>query len=265
MEYKQKTYTAEEIRKIALSYRGKPENFSAEFAKEKRSTRMSQAKNFADNYSKAPILVQEVYQAYQPDVKQLDRILAPAEMSYYTTALLWLRLIDIKAKQGRIALSSAEKDLHKVTMEDKFNVPQPIYAYLSQIGEVKDKGGKTTELEIPALPIATVGGCGGYHAASVTAQSHNLFEEVPCLGIAADVMALQTQQADTLRSLNFHIGKPANTVFTRNLCSAQMTPAFVRPDIISKLDGQGISNDSLAEFVRDTRFNLRYLRHYWRF
>ncbi|KAG8222717.1 hypothetical protein J437_LFUL001887 [Ladona fulva] len=109
-------------------------------------------------------------------------------MTYYTTALTWLRLIDVKCRQGRVTLTSAEKDLRKATMEDQFNVPQPIYTYLSQIGGVSDKGGKTTELDVPNLAVTRVQGYGGYHAATIDAQTHNQFEELPSMGIAGDVL-----------------------------------------------------------------------------
>ena len=57
---------------------------------------------------------------------------------------MWLKLIDVKAKQGRQALTSQEKDIRKATQDIEFNVPQPIHAYISQIGNVTDGMGKET-------------------------------------------------------------------------------------------------------------------------
>ena len=76
------------------------------------------------------------------------------EMVYYATCLLWLKLIDVKAKQNREALTSEEKSLRKATEEMEFNVPQPIATYLNQTGQFSDKTGKTTNLNIPPLPVA---------------------------------------------------------------------------------------------------------------
>ena len=51
--------------------------------------------------------------------------------------------------------------------------------------------GKKTELNAPPLPVTRVQGHGGYHAAVIDMNTHNLFEEIPSLGIAGDmVMAL---------------------------------------------------------------------------
>lgn len=139
--------------------------------------------NFDTNFSKLPKLAEETYHAYQPDEKQLDRVIIKEEMAYYSTGLMWLRLLDIKAKQGRQALSSAEKDIRKATLDVEFNVPQQIHAYLSQIGTVTDKMGKETEVDIPPLPQAVAQGFGGYHSQNIDVNTHNPFEEVPSLGV----------------------------------------------------------------------------------
>jgi hypothetical protein len=95
--------------------------------------------SFTTNLAKLPDLAIETYHAYQPDEKQLDRQLIKEDMVYYSTGLMWLRLIDIKAKQGHQALTSAEKDLKKATQDVEFNVPQPIHAFPSQMGSITDK------------------------------------------------------------------------------------------------------------------------------
>lgn len=57
-----------------------------------------------------------------------------------------------------------------------------MFLYLNEIGTFCDKMGKETRLSIPPLPTAVAQGFGGYHAAEITADTHNLFEEVPSLG-----------------------------------------------------------------------------------
>ena len=52
--------------------------------------------NFQTNLAKIDDLAIETYASYVPDVNQLDRKLAKEEMSYYSTGLLWLKLIDVK-------------------------------------------------------------------------------------------------------------------------------------------------------------------------
>jgi hypothetical protein len=149
---------------------------------------------FTTNLAKLPDIVRETYHAYEQDVKQLDRQMIKEDLVYYSTGLMWLRLLDIKSKQGKEALSSAERDLRKATMDVEFNVPQPIHSYLTQIGSVTDKFGKETDLEIPPLPTTINQGHGGYHSAAVDGEKHNLYEEVPSLGIAGDMLRAAASQ-----------------------------------------------------------------------
>jgi hypothetical protein len=98
--------------------------------------------NFSTNLSKLPELAEEVYHAYQPNEKNLDRQFIKEDLSYHSTGLMWLRLMDIKAKQGRQALTSGEMDIKKAVQDVEFNVPQPIHAFLTQIGNVPTKWAK---------------------------------------------------------------------------------------------------------------------------
>lgn len=196
--------------------------------------------------------------SFIPYCKQLDRLLAEQEFIYYATGLFWLRNLEIKAKQGRTALTSAEKDIRKETQADQFNVPQPLQIYLSQIGDLTDAGGKRTEIEIPALPTAVAGGLGGYHHAQITLDTHNLYEEVPCLGIAADaVMALQANNNEP----DYRVTGPLGSVINlQNLCGASEHIATPRDEIRRRLTGQGITAAAFPEYVANTRFNVRYMR-----
>lgn len=116
------------------------------------------------------------------------------EVSYYATGLLWLKL-QVRAKQMDHTLTSAEENILEVTMDEVFNVPQPLHVYLSEVGNHTDMMGKETNLEIPNLPVTRVQNFGGYHAAEVNADMHNMFEEIPSLGVAGDViMALASDR-----------------------------------------------------------------------
>jgi hypothetical protein len=77
------------------------------------------------------------------------------------TGLLWFKLLDVRAKQGREALTSEERSIRKATEETEFNVPQPIATYLHQISQYTDKMGKTTDVNIPNLPAPRAQGMGG--------------------------------------------------------------------------------------------------------
>jgi hypothetical protein len=151
--------------------------------------------DFSTSVAQLPNIAVETYNQCATDERQMDRVLAKEKMSYYATSLMWIKLIDVKAKQGREALTSEEKSIRKATEEVEFNVPQPIASYLHQIGRYTDKMGRTMDLQIPELPIARAQGMGGYHAAEITQDTHNLSEEGPSLGIAADMVMSLCQEA----------------------------------------------------------------------
>lgn len=167
-------------------------------------------------------------------------------------------MTEVKATQAREALSKEEKAIRKATEDTEFNVPQPIAAYLHQVGHFTDKMGKKTELDIPALPTSRVQGHGGYHAPAITEDNHNLFEEIPSLGIAGDVvMALCEEAAEPMP--NFRVERPANSVFTENLVGHIHPIGIRRPEIKQRLAGQGITATTFPEYEKDTHFNLKYM------
>jgi hypothetical protein len=271
-----KTYSMEEIRKLAPGYRGKPENFDprkiGRKAKPKtkspngprsplltppsalaRNTNPTEQCNnlileesifgvdvtiipiqpredFSSNFSQLTNIAMEAYNLSSTDERQIDRVLAKEELSYYATGMLWLRLLDVKAKQGREALTSEEKTIRKATEEVEFNIPQPISMYLSQVGQYTDKTGKTTDIEISDLPVARAGGMGGYHASEITEAMHNLFKEVPSLGIAADMVMNLCQEAPE-PTPNFRVGNLEGTRVTENLLGRIYPVGPRRPEI----------------------------------
>lgn len=304
---KGKTYTAEEIKKLAPGYRGKPENFKLNKIGQKRSQKVlpnekpkdakerpttiappthlggiptpqrneslisdaifgidvrvveiAPRQNFDCNYSKVVDIANEVYNAYRVDEKQLDRQIAKEELGYYATALMQMKLIDVKAKQGNTALTSPEKDIRKAICDETFNVPAPLSIYLNQIGSYTDKMGKETQLNVPALPTTVIEGLGGYHSQAINIDTHNLYEEVPSLGIAGDiVMALAS--ADPEPHPNFRMEIPGNSAVTQRLAGRMGPIGPRRPEIIQRLAGYGITANEFTEFVPGTRMNLRYL------
>ena len=128
--------------------------------------------NVDANFCMLPHISNQVYQELSKDANQLDRSFTKEELNYYTTGLLWLRLLDIKKKSNRQNLTAAEKDIIRTTEDDVYVIPAPIYAYLHSIGNVKDAMGKPKYLNIPDLPVAAAQGLGGYHNVTIDAGTH---------------------------------------------------------------------------------------------
>lgn len=215
--------------------------------------------NFATSFANLPQISRETYDNFGADEKFLDRLLTKEEFLYYNVALTWIRIVDLKAKQGRTALTTEEKEIRKATLDKVFNTPQPIALYLSQIGNVIDKMGKETEIDLPVLPIARAQNFGGYPAAAIAEGNHNLFEEIPSLGIAADaVMSVATNEDNPQQPVRVAI--PAGSAVTNNLLCYERNIGPRRMEIRQRLTGQGISGNDFPEFIPNTRFNLKYIQ-----
>lgn len=105
--------------------------------------------------------------------------------------------------------------------------------------------GKETMLDIPPLPTTVVGGFGGYHNTHISLQTHSLFEEVPSLGISADVVMASTQEVDEPVP-NFRVAVPPGAVISRaNLCGAVDFYGPRRVEIRQRLAGLKITNKNL--------------------
>ncbi|KAL1489870.1 hypothetical protein ABEB36_013798 [Hypothenemus hampei] len=265
----------DDIKKIAPGYRGKTENFDpVNSGKKNPKTPRKPSGNAltvepppptnpqtrsTTSYAKVVDVAAEVYDEYCGNEKQLERLLVREEMSYYATAMLYLQLVEVKAKQGEYVLTTAERSLRKAVSEDIFNAPQPLLAYLSEIGVYCDKMGKETRLSVPDLPVTVAQGFGGYHHPEINVDTRNLFEEVPSLGIVRDMIMAVTSAATELIP-NFHVGSPLNSEITNNLVGKFYPIRPPRPEIAQRIAGYGITATSFDEYIPKTRFNLRYLR-----
>lgn len=211
------------------------------------------------NYSRIDKIVDEVYNQMSIDEEVLDIHVEKPELSYYTVALVWGRLLELKHKQGKTVLTSEEKGYRNAMKEETFTVPQPLYTYLTQMGQVTDKLGKTTQISVPPLPITQVGGYGGYHAEAITLDTHNLYEEVPCLGLYGDVLMALSQ--DMLQpAVGLRVEIPDGSEVNSNLLGYVPRLNRACPETRQRLAASGITNLVFPEFVENTRFNLNYIK-----
>lgn len=208
---------------------------------------------FSTSFAVIPQIAEKIFKELEIDEVRLDRILAREEISYYATGLLWLRLIDVKIKQATIPITFEERNLHEDTIDTYFNIPQPLAEYLSHIGDFNQQ-----ILNIPVLPTSVVQGMGGYHANEITENNHNLFEEIPCLGVAGDMIMSLCQEADEPMP-NFHVAIPQGARFTNNLVGKFSSIGPRSVEIKRRLAGQEITATSFKEYMPNTRFHLLYM------
>ncbi|KOB64951.1 Uncharacterized protein OBRU01_22018 [Operophtera brumata] len=179
-------------------------------------------------------------------------------LMYYSTAMLWSRLLDIKAKRGNTNLTFQELEFCKAVMLHEYNIPQPIYLFLKGIGEVKDPTGKTVHLANHQLPVTVVQGSGGYHSVAIDANTHNLFEEIPSLGICGDIVMAEASEA-AQPVPNFRV-LPQHTRATRALCGYFGPIGARKEEVRILLQSIGVRDNGFDETIGGTRLNINLLQ-----
>lgn len=211
------------------------------------------------SFARLPDIVQVTYAQMAPDCNHLNKILNKEMLSYYATALLWGRLLGIKDKNQRSSLSLTEQDFLR-SMSADFNVPQPIYLYLKAIGNCKDRTGKVIYLTDHTLPTIIIQSFGGYHSATITDVNHNLYEEIPSLGIAADVLmpitgTASTPALPTLRPV------PTKMSATRALCGYYGQAGIRKEELAIALNAVGVTATTFNSTTARTRLNIALINY----
>nr|APG79082.1 hypothetical protein 5 [Hubei tetragnatha maxillosa virus 9]APG79160.1 hypothetical protein 5 [Hubei tetragnatha maxillosa virus 9] len=194
-------------------------------------------------------IIAETYGSMAADDGTIGKKISKEMFAYYATALLWARLLDIKAKLNQ-QLTEVEKDYLRMFEDRTFNMPQPVYLFLKGIGCVRDKSGKDLDLAPHTLPVVMAGGKNGYIAAAMDATNHMDFEEIPSLGVCGDV--LQAQSTEENLVLGF---LSAEVEPTSNMAGyfGRVTP--VKEEIKITLMSFGIGA-RFEENINGTRLNM---------
>lgn len=120
------------------------------------------------------------------DDNRMSRSMLPEFISYYITGLAWLRIVSLKDLQ-RYNLTPAETDLQRVLGSQAFSIPEPISVYLKQYGFVVPPTDSRLSAVFPDLPTAVINNNGGYYG-PLGVDTHNLYEEIPTLGVTAEAI-----------------------------------------------------------------------------
>lgn len=115
--------------------------------------------------------------------------------------MLWLRIIDLKHKNSEL-LTVEEDEVWNRTHTTSFSVPEPILLQLRQVGNITVKHlNQHLYPTFPQLPTWVIAGHGGYYgelvapAIDTNDSIHNLYEEIPCLGVMSEAIRAAKRNA----------------------------------------------------------------------
>lgn len=127
------------------------------------------------------------------DDAQLGKALLPEYLDYYSTAMLWFRIVHLKQKNAQ-ALTPSEQNILTLVQTATFRVPEPIFLQLRQIGNIVTKTEQHLYPEFTDLPIEFLNSQPRYYgpiqlpAPAADANIHNLYEEILCMGVLAEAV-----------------------------------------------------------------------------
>lgn len=133
-----------------------------------------------------------MYNEFLNDNPEVAKIILPEYLDYYCTAMVWFRIVSLKPKlcQG---ITPLEKDLLLLLKQKKFNIPDPLFMQLKVLGSIS-----SVEEDIypsfPDLPTNKVANHGGYYG-PINVETHNLYEEIPCLGVLSEAVRQSVSDA----------------------------------------------------------------------
>lgn len=154
-----------------------------------------------------------IYQQLKTDDVQLGKLIVPEYLDYYHVFCLWARMVHIKNKNQE-SLTSDEEWLLDVIRNREYSLLEPMSTYLKGIGNIVTITGQHLYPSFPSLPTTTVGGKHGFYG-TVTPETHNLYEEIPCFGVLAE--AVQYSVSNTAPGRHPSVLDTATTLVNSNL------------------------------------------------
>lgn len=184
-------------------------------------------------------------------------------LRYYSVGLTWLRMIQLK-KANSQPMTPAEEEISTLCEHTNFAVPHSIFLYLQAIGNVKCTAtGQQLIPTFPPLPTTVIEGRGGYYGTiDQNPHNHNLYEEIPALGVVVE--GLQTALG------NANPGPYDSVLRIRNLAVNQNLLGYVplvnrRPEAKNFFLNIGITPQDFVENPANSGFNydLMYAVSNW--
>lgn len=131
-------------------------------------------------------ITRDTYAQLQTDESNLSKVLLPECLDYYATALLWFRIVSLKIKNQQV-LTDLENQVLLLIEKLSFCVPEPLFLQLRVVGNLVTHTGQHLYPEFPPLPVEVTGAFGGYYG-PINLNNHNLYEEIPCLGVVSEAL-----------------------------------------------------------------------------
>lgn len=193
-----------------------------------------------------------IHQELRSHEAKTVEVLAPEVLDYYSTALFWMRATDLKSQFGN-ELTTAESTLLSIAANHPLTVPAPLLSYLKSYGGIQTKLESNLFPEFPSLPTTKLGTLGGFYGEIADNDTnHNLYEEIPCLG----VLAYAVQQVLTNTIGPYKSNLETSTLRPNSNLLGFRPLSRRRDEARSFIEACNIYTNSFPSNITDAGFNL---------
>ncbi|XP_011162232.1 uncharacterized protein LOC105197513 [Solenopsis invicta] len=134
-----------------------------------------------------------MYEELLSDDQSIEKIILPEYIDYYCTAMVWFRIVSLKPKLFQ-STTFFEKHLLLLLEQKEFAIPEPLFMQLKVLGSVQISSEKYLYPSFPKLPTEKIDSHGGYYG-PINEDTHNLYEEIPCLGVLSEAVRKSVSEA----------------------------------------------------------------------
>lgn len=201
-------------------------------------------------------LARAVYQQMLIADPNLNKQWTPEVHDYYVSAMVWLRIVNLKAATLQ-DVTPEEETLLSITSSQSFNLTEPIRLFLSGIGVTVTRNGQHIYPSFPPLPTEVVEDVPGLYGL-INADTHNLYEEIPALGVSVGLIQASLNPARPIPQWEPPI-LPPNTQANPNLLGFRPIRA-PRQEALSITDAAEIDHHVFPNYPANTGFNLQLLK-----
>lgn len=216
---------------------------------------------FMPSFAAATEVSRLLFEQLSIDDSQINKKMTPEALDYYTSCMIWARIISLKHKLLQ-PTTAIEDRIYEMLSNETFNLPEPLRLYLLTYGKITTVLGTHLKPTFPPLPLHVINWDGvdvpGFYAEGpADADTHNLYEEIPSLGVAISAL-LQAQQPN--QGAWQPPAVPDEWTATTNMLGYRPTKNY-RPESYAFVIDSGISNDEVVCNPPNSGFNFDLLRH----
>lgn len=128
-------------------------------------------------------IVEDTYQKIAVRNKNFHQWVPLSAFTYYSVTLLWKRIVEVLDIENRPQVTPEWRDFLTAINRGAYAIPRTFSSYFRALGKFETMAGDQLAWDSELPVFVESDGCPGWYG-RVDLNTHNLYEEVPCPGVA---------------------------------------------------------------------------------